>query len=893
MQEEEFLHFGNERYIYQLFESYQKDKSSVPVQWLRFFQGMELASSVELTSNAPVAEGKYSGNFDLQRVIDYFKRYGHLFANTNSLLTTKEFDLNVLLSELNIKQEDLDSIVSIKEWNIPDCKLSELINILQQRYCNGLGIEFFGVDDKAMEDWVHTEINTREAISKEEIVNALKEVGKAKLLESFLHKKFLGAKRFSVEGGESVLALLKVILDEGGNLNYKESYIGMAHRGRVNTLCHIMEKPYKDIFAEFKADRFPLNTGLGDVKYHNGYQNTVKTYSGKEIFLQMAANPSHLEAVDGVLPGMIRARLDEGLEKALGIVVHGDASVSGQGIVYETMQFDKLQGYTNGGTIHIIIDNYIGFTAHPEESRSTLYPSDIAKTFSIPVLHVDAASIPEVVYAARLAVKFHEKFKTDIFIHYNCHRLYGHNEADEPTFTNPSLYGKIKQRDDLYTALKHAYLEEKLITEEEITNFEEAIKGKLNDGLETIEPGNEKPLEELVCFDNSLEEGGDAYPPLETKISKEVYNSVKDAISCTPEGFHMHRKIVKLLESRKHALETENEYLLDWGCAELMAYGSLVVEGKSVRLSGQDSRRGTFSHRHSVYVDQEVDDTPYFPLDKLKKGAFTVYNSPLSEYGVMGFEYGYSLKSEKGLVIWEGQFGDFFNGGSIITDQFISATKSKWGEDSALILYLPHGMEGMGPEHSSARIERFLQLAGRKSMRIFYPTTPGQIFHLIRSQANSDERIPLVVFTPKSMLRHQGSCAKELLEGKLEQIIIRGTGEEKKLVFCSGKIGLEIENMDKDQTCAIVRIEQLYPFPEAAIKAVIEKFSNANKFIYAQEEAKNQGAYLFVRDYLQQIIGKKGTLEYVGRKRLESTSTGYSVVHKYNQERIIKKVVEG
>ena len=744
-----------------------------------------------------------------------------------------------------------------------------------------------------MEDWLHKEINTREKISKESLVNGLKEVGKAKLLESFLHKKFLGAKRFSVEGGESVLSLLKVIIDEGATLDYSEGYIGMAHRGRVNTLCHIMEKPYEEMFTEFKADQFPEISGLGDVKYHNGYKNTVKSYSGKEITLQMAANPSHLEAVDAVLPGMIRARIDRGLSKALGIIVHGDASVAGQGIVYETLQFDKIEGYTSFGTIHVIIDNNIGFTAEKEESRSTLYPSDIAKTFSIPVIHVDAANIEDVIYAAKLAVKFHETFKTDIFIHYNCHRLYGHNEADEPSFTNPSLYAKIKAKNDLYTDLKGEFIDKGLITGEEIETFEAETAKKLQQGFENISTGGDGPAEELTCFDNTVEEGGDAYSPIETKISKEVYDTVKDAIGLLPEDFHIHKKIEKLIEARKVALETENEYLVDWGLAELMAYGSLCLEDKTVRLSGQDSRRGTFSHRHGVYVDQEVDNKRYFPLDKLKKGAFTVYNSPLSEYGVMGFEYGYSLKLKDGLVIWEGQFGDFFNGASIIIDQYITSTKSKWGDDSSLVLYLPHGMEGMGPEHSSGRIERFLQLAGRKNLRIFYPTTPGQIFHLIRSQALCEEKIPLVVFTPKSLLRNKGSQAKEMLEGKLEQVLVRGKKDVKKVVFCSGKIGMEIEKMDEGESLAIVRIEQLYPFPQEAAKNALKEFPAAEKFIYAQEEPKNQGAYLFVRDYLQQIIGIKGTLEYVGRKRLESTATGYSAVHKYNQQRIIKKVIEG
>ena len=883
--EEEFLHFGNENYIYDLFENYQKDKNSVPKEWLRFFQGMELTNSTDARER-----GVIDNKVDLQRVIDYFKRYGHLYASSNSLEKQNLFNIRDLLNYLKVSSEDLNEMVSIKDWNISECKLSTCIDILAKRYCGSLGVEFFSGTDKEIENWFHKEINTREVISKDSLINGLKEIGRAKLLEEFLQKKFLGAKRFSVEGGESVLSLIKVMIDEAAHLGYKESYIGMAHRGRVNALCHIMEKPYKELFNEFKSDRYPNVEGLGDVKYHNGYKNKVKTYCGKEIYLEMAPNPSHLEAVGAVLPGMIRARLDGGLDKALGIVVHGDASVAGQGVVYEVMQFNKLAGYSSKGTVHVIIDNYIGFTALPEESRSTKYPSDIAKAFSIPVLHVNAVNMEDVIFSAKLAVKFHEKFHTDMYIHYSCHRLYGHNEADEPAFTNPSLYKNIKSKKDMYTEIKEQFVVKGWITNREIELFEEDVKAKLQYGLDNIPTGLEAPKEELVSFDLSLEKGGDAYPEMETKITKDVYDKVKNALSTIPENFNIHKKIEKLISNRKEALEKIDEIKLDWACGELMAYGSLVEEGINIRLSGQDSKRGTFSHRHSVYIDQENEDKPYYPL---KKDGFRVYNSPLSEYGVMGFEYGYSLKCGKNLVIWEGQFGDFYNGATIIVDQYITSTKSKWNEPSSLILYLPHGMEGMGPEHSSGRIERFLQLAARKNLRIFHPTTPSQIFHLVRAQGHAEEKIPLIVFTPKNLLRNLGSCGRDLLEGKLEQILVRGKGGEKKLVFCSGKVGLELEVEDETESVAIVRLEQLYPFPEKAVEEVIKRFCNANQFIYLQEEGRNQGAYSFVKDYIQQIIGKKAILEYAGIKRLESTATGYSSVHKFNQKKLLRKIIEG
>nr|MCH9811357.1 2-oxoglutarate dehydrogenase E1 component [bacterium] len=694
-------------------------------------------------------------------------------------------------------------------------------------------------------------------------------------------------------GGESVLSLLKVVINEAAERDYSEGFIGMAHRGRLNTLCHIMEKPYYEIFEEFQPTRFPKKEGVGDVKYHNGYENKVTTYSGKEIRLQMAANPSHLEAVDAVLPGMVRARIEAGVKKVLPIVVHGDAAVSGQGIVYETLQFNGLEGYGTMGSIHVVIDNHIGFTTFPKDSRSTPYPTDIARAFSIPVLHVDAWNVEAVICAAKIAVEYKDRFNSDIFIHYNCHRLYGHNEGDEPVFTNPSLYKIIRSGGDIYSAWKKGYLEKGYLSEEEVTTFEAEVKKRLSGDLAKVSASEGKIVDEMVDLEGALEPGGAAYPVIDTSISQEVFDQVKEAITILPKDFAIHPKVEKLLLQRAKMLEGKEEELLDWGCAELMAYGSLIAEGKKVRLSGQDSRRGTFSHRHSVYVDQEDEDHGYFPLDMVKQGAFTVYNSPLSEYGVMGFEYGYSIVEKEGLVIWEAQFGDFYNGATIIIDQYVTATRSKWQEDSSLVLLLPHGNEGMGSEHSSARMERFLQLSARNNLRIFNPTTSAQIFHLLRAQAICEEKIPLIVFTPKSGLRKTTACSKELLEGSLQQVLVRGTGKEEKLVFCTGKIGAEIEAADQDGKVAICKLEQLYPFPQERVEEVLSKFSHVKHFIFVQEEPENQGAYSFAKDYLQQIIGKKGTLEYVGRKRLESTAEGFSSLYKYHQGKIISKVVEG
>jgi len=873
MQEEEFLHFENERYVYEQYERYQKDPYVLPIEWIRFFQGMELSFSKEITV-------KDKSLLDKDRIVSYLKEKGHLFAQTNSIEGKKECTIETIFEKLSVDQRELPS------------EFLQSIESVKNIYCGKVGLEFFEDEDVEKRVFFETAMKQRGEISNLHLISALKEVGKAKLLEEFLHKKFLGAKRFSIEGGESVIALLKVLIDQAADLGCTEGYIGMAHRGRVNTLCHILEKPYHEVFSEFDPHIFPQEEGLGDVKYHKGYQKKVKTLSGKTIDLHMAANPSHLEAVDGVVLGMKRARLDEGLYKAVSVVIHGDASIAGQGVVYETLQFNKLEGYQNKGTIHIIIDNHVGFTALPKESRSTYYPSDIAKAFLIPILHVDASEIKEVISVAKIAMQYNNQFNSDIFIHYNCYRLYGHNEADEPNFTNPVLYKKLSLMRDHYSELKKEFIEKKLVTEGEMDLFEKELKGHFISELEKKSPSGDLPFEDYLSFDQEVEGEYLAYEEMDTFISEEVFDRVKKAITKIPEHFNLHKKVHKLVEQRAIALEQEDNPLIDWGIAEMMAYGSLLLEGKSVRLSGQDCRRGTFSHRHAVYVDQEDEDHLFNPLDELKKGGFTVFNSPLSEYGVMAFEYGYSVVSSHGVVIWEAQFGDFYNGATIIVDQFLSSTKSKWGVESSLILYLPNGNEGMGQEHTSGRIERFLQLAARKNLRIFYPTTPSQIFHLVRSQGLSKEKIPLIVFTPKKDLRNQISKGRDFKEGKLEQVIVKGPLDREKVVFVSGKLALEIEKADTLQRCIIIRIEQLYPFPQKKIKEVLKRCTHAKTFIYAQEEPKNQGAYFFAKEYLEEIIGKKGTLQYVGRKRLESTSTGYVSVHNYHQKKIIEKVLE-
>lgn len=819
------LNFGNQHFVLEQLQTYLKNPGALSSDWIAFFQGMEFAGSCVATSS------------DSEEV---YRRYGHLLATTNPLrVPPKE------VPELDRLEGDVEHLKKI--------------------YSGNISYECSHVENKEFEKWFYESVkNQKDTISKEEFEIAIRELWKAQYLEEFLQKKFLGAKRFSLEGGESFMPMLFKIFELAATQGYKSGIIGMAHRGRLNVLCNLMGKPYYKLFQEFNTKLMPPTLiGLGDVKYHKGY---TSLYKGMELIL--ASNPSHLESVDPVIMGFVKAK---GVN-VLPLMIHGDASVAGQGVVYETLQFSKLKGYGSAGSIHIVINNQVGFTAVPEESRSTRYCTDIAKAFGIPVIHVNGDDVIACMKAAKLAFEIKHKFSMDVFIDLNCYRFYGHNEGDEPRFTNPLLYQTIESREDVYQKAKKICG----LSSDWITSMENAFK-------ETLETDFEKA--ELLVESK--------VPIIPEKLVPDVETAVPgvkrylEKITSIPKEFHAHPKIEKLFEQRAKTSQ------VDWATGELLAYATLLDEKIPVRISGQDSKRGTFSHRHAVLFDQTNEQT-YTPLAHVSKeqAEFQVYNSPLSEYAVLGFEFGYTLGDPKALVIWEAQFGDFANGAQIIIDQYIAGADTKWGIHSGLTLFLPHGHEGMGSEHTSCRIERFLELSGLGNWQVVYPSTPAQFFHILRKQALLLEKRPLIIPTPKSMLRLTDSFSlwSELETGSFQSVMDdpNPPKEVKKVILCTGKFYYELLKARKDKKIAIIRVEELYPFPLQKVLEVLSRYPHAEKIIWAQEEPINQGAW----SYVKEVISEKIQIEYVGRKRIPIPDTGSVALFHLQQEQVIKEALE-
>ncbi len=826
------INFGNQSFVLEQLAIYLTNPSDLDSDWIAFFQGMEFANG------CGVKDSKSDG----YALLEAYKKFGHLSGSVNPMV------------------DQTEKIPELKS-TLPE---GERLNSI---YSGNTTYECYNIDNKDLEKWFHEEVQKdKAAFSSKEYENLVTELWKAEYLEDFLQKKFLGAKRFSLEGGESFMPMILEIFEQAANEGYKTGIIGMAHRGRLNVLCNLLKKPYSKLFQEFNTKLMPPNlVGLGDVKYHKGYKSTFNSISGNTIELVLASNPSHLESVDPVVLGFAKACK----EKVLPLIVHGDASVAGQGVVYEILQCSKLKGYAVGGAIHIVINNQVGFTASPEETRSTRYCTDIAKAFGFPVIHVNADDPVACVRAARLAFNVKNRFSTDVFIDLNCCRIYGHNEADEPRFTNPLLYQKIEARGDVYERVK----KESGLPLDWIVSMENGFKEKLDSDLEEANRQVETKLPEMPSV-----------TPFKgtTAVSLDLLKKYIEKITDIPKEFHPHPKLEKLFSLRREALA------VDWATAELLAYASLLDQAIPVRLSGQDSKRGTFSHRHAVLFDQTSENS-YIPLEHVSEAQaiFQVYNSPLSEYAVLGFEFGYSLGDPKALVIWEAQFGDFANGAQIIIDQYLAGSETKWGIHSGLTMFLPHGHEGMGPEHTSCRIERFLELSGQDNWQVVYPSTPAQFFHILRKQALQSEKRPLIIPTPKSMLRltESFSTLNDLATGQFEPILddTAASKDVKRIVLCTGKFYYELKNGRGDKGVALIRIEQLYPFPTGQLEALLKRYSQVEKIIWAQEEPKNQGAWGY--------ISEKIKIEYVGRGRIPVPDTGAAAFFHYQQEAIIKEAL--
>ncbi|MBM3194853.1 MAG: 2-oxoglutarate dehydrogenase E1 component, partial [Chlamydiae bacterium] len=815
--------------------------------------------------------------FKVYRLIDHFKRCAHYKASTNPLQQKNAIPLELTLMEHQLSEEDLETnVMTFGVSSAPTMKLKELIALLKQRYEGNVGFEYMHLTDapKVIEeiDRYLAEEYAKE-FPQEEIDRIYEDLCKAEAFESFLHKRHMGKKRFSLEGGESLIPMLQSLVHEAKSHGLEDIVIGMAHRGRLNVLAHILEKDISQIFYEFESDFTPQFQGSGDVKYHMGFS---KKRAGVDVTL--APNPSHLESVDPVILGMCRAKQDiKKAPVAIAVTIHGDAALAGQGVVYESLQAMRLEGYEVGGGIHIVINNQVGFTALPKESRSTVYCTDIAKAFSCPVFHVNAMDPVACVKIMRLATLLSRKFHLDVFIDLIGYRKYGHNEGDEPGYTQPLMVEKIRQA-PLVSSLLNVEASKKGAME---TAIGEHLEKMYQQGKEFIGKKRGIPVEPTNAQDKVVS----------THITLSLAKNILQKISKIPNEFNVHQRLKKIIEDRG------SRNLLDWAMAEIVAFGSLLLEGIPVRLSGEDSRRGTFSHRHAALVDQKEENV-FIPLNHLdsNQAPFTVINSYLSEYAVMGYEFGYTLSNPNALVIWEAQFGDFVNGAQIIIDQYLASCETKWGVTSGLVLYLPHGFEGQGPEHSSARLERFLELGADKNYIVAYPTTTIQFYHLLRAQGLKHPKRPLILFTPKSLLRDEISFSPvEMVENtQFETVIEVGTSDSnvKTCVITFGKIRYEIQrkmaSLDR-KDIEIISLEQLYPLDKNRLDSILKKYAHVKRFLFVQDEPKNMGGYTHLSRQIEELMqGKK--LHFVGRKESSSPASGSLKISTMELEEILKEI---
>lgn len=890
-------------YIDDLYQSYKEDPSSVDETWQKFFEGYEFSLQKYGENGAPTEDIEGSLEIKVRNFIYAHRSRAHLKSDTNPVRPRRQHNVRLNLENFGLSEKDLNQEFDVaSEIGLGRASLKKIIERLSAVYLGHIGYEYNHLRNSEIFDWMKSKVEKEGAEinpSNDEKKRMLQKLNEAVVFENFLHTKFLGQKRFSLEGGENTIPALDKIIRKSAELGAEEVVIGMAHRGRLNVLANIMGKTYEEIFSEFEGNTDPdLTMGDGDVKYHLGYSSHVQL-GDKKIYVKLAPNPSHLEAVDPVVLGYTRAQIDDEYRgdssKAIPILIHGDAAIAGQGVVYECIQMSLLPGYQTGGTIHFVINNQVGFTTDYDDARSSIYCTDLAKIVDAPVLHVNGDDPEAVNFAANLAIEYRQKWRKDFFIDLLCYRRHGHNESDEPKFTQPKLYNLIAKHSNPREIYVKTLTERGDIDKKEATRLDKEFKSQLQDRLEEVK---QKPLpykpqkieEEWKFLRRSKLEDFDKSP--DTSISDETYEKVAKALTTIPKGFKPLRQIDKLLKERKaHFFEDK---VLNWADAELLAYGSLLAEGNIVRMSGQDVKRGTFSHRHSYLFDSNTNE-PYCNLDHIqeKQEPFRIFNSLLSEYAVLGFEYGYAMATPNALVIWEAQFGDFSNGAQVMIDQFITSAETKWQRMNGLVMLLPHGYEGQGPEHSSARMERFLQMTAQENMVVADITTPANLFHFFRRQLTWEFRKPCVVFSPKSLLRHPKvvSPLEDFKKGNFQEVI----GDDyvtnknvKKVLLCTGKMYfdlLEEQQKKKVKDIAIVRLEQLYPFPKKQIEQILKKYNNP-KVVWVQEEPENMGAWSF----MLRVSGLDLTL--ISRRASASPATGYSKVHKEEQAEIVKKAFE-
>jgi 2-oxoglutarate dehydrogenase E1 component len=902
---------------------WQQEPETLDASWRHFFEGFELGrvdgappgteppgaampSASTPVEVEPEALEQARAQAAVTRLVDAYREVGHYLADLDPLkLAGRRETFDPLdLGEFELGEQHLNQPFFTRLFDPPQATLKELIDELRRTYCGTIGVEYMHIRDRRLRTWLQDRMepvrnHPRFDIKKKRRI--LWKLNNASLFETFLHSRYVGQKRFSLEGGEMLIPLLDAIIERSANFGVKEIVLGMPHRGRLNVLANILNKPYSLIFHEFEGNMPKTVAGDGDVKYHLGFSADHVAADGNSVHLSLTANPSHLEAVNPVVEGRIRAkqRLFEDRDRKIGlpILIHGDAAFAGQGLVAETLNLSQLPGYRTGGTIHIVVNNQIGFTTAPVDGRSSRYATDVAKMIEVPIFHVNGDDPEAVVYVGELATEFRETFGLDVVIDMVCYRKHGHNESDEPAFTQPVMYEAIRQHPPVLEVYTKQLIESGDLTQGEAETLEETFREKLESIYKEVHDATEGPEIAQPGFKGPWDGLRPEYDwnPVETGVPADRLALVTDRMASIPEGFTRNRKLDRIFGARVQAMADGGP--IDWAFAELLAFGSLMLEGTPVRLSGQDSRRGTFSQRHASVVDVQTGERHY-PLNQIDPGnqaEFCVFDSMLSEAAVLGFDYGYSLDAPHMLICWEAQFGDFVNGAQVIIDQFIVSGESKWGRASGIVLLLPHGYEGQGPEHSSARLERFLQLCAEDNIQVVNCTTPAQYFHLLRRQVRRNFRKPLVVMTPKSLLRHKRcvSTVDQFTSGHFREVLDDETTTPesvRRVVLCSGKVYYDLlarrEAQNKNDEVAILRLEQFYPFPAALLTAALDRYENANEWVWAQEESQNMGGWAFVSHRLHELTGRP--FHYVGRDASASPATGSNAVHNREQDELVE-----
>ncbi|HYS09970.1 MAG TPA: 2-oxoglutarate dehydrogenase E1 component [Myxococcales bacterium] len=932
--------FGvNQVFVEDQYERWRNNPAAVSPEWQQYFARLHGLPAAQFQASAwsqPVTGPAGDGNghaalaFSLpepavqapvdesqekvSELINAYRIRGHLFANLDPLGMLQPPPAELELDHFGLSEVDLDKTFATGDFapGVRELTLREILARLKRTYCRTIGVEFMHGEDPAIRRWLEERMESagNEAqLSREQKLRILARLTDAETLETFLHRKYIGKKRFSLEGAESMIPLLDWLIDEFAGQGGEEIVLGMAHRGRLNVLVNVLGKRPDELFAEFEDVEIETMMGRGDVKYHLGYSSDRKLPDGRALHLSLAFNPSHLEIVDPVVEGRVRAKQDRTLNwegapasrdpdrrKVLPVVVHGDAAFAGQGIVAETLNLANLEGYTTGGTIHVIINNQVGFTTNPEDARSTPYATDIARALRAPVFHVNGEDPEAVVWAVQLAVDYRQQFQQDVLIDLYSYRKYGHNEGDEPAFTQPRMYEVIRQKRTPREVYARRLAEEGVVQDGEADALMRERVERLEKDLERTRRQGARRASSAMAGLWAKYRGGpeSSVPDVPTAVPETKLRDLLLKLSQVPAGFTPNDKVAKLLDQRRKIAQGDGTEPFDWGTGEHLAFATLLDEGAPIRFSGQDSRRGTFSHRHAVLADARTGQR-YTPLAHLREGQghFDIFDSPLSEAGVMGFDYGWSLDMPEALTCWEAQFGDFVNGAQIVIDQFITSAEDKWNRLSGITLLLPHGLEGQGPEHSSARLERFLQLCSEDNIQVCYPTTPAQIFHLFRRQVVRPWRKPLIVMTPKSLLRHKQavSSLRDLANGSFQRIIVDPAAKKAtRALLCTGKIYYDLiaaREAKKRDDVAIVRFEQLYPLSDALLAETVKPFKGAELF-WVQEEPFNMGAWYHVRARWPEVVGR-GRLIPIARPESASPATGSEKSHKIEQQLLVDR----